>query len=300
MIDEFMARIGVGAAMLTLKLEAGAFPRGGVIEGILTLEGGAVEQRIERLLVKLHEYRQSGKSSYWAQLNEIEIAKDVTIGPHQVQTFLVQLPVPAATHLTTNNAGFHDSTTKVVAEADILWAVNPHTSIHVKIIPEPEILILDTTMAYLGFTSPVQSFVTLPQLFPSQADKLTGKVQKTYTAPSDLQEQITHATLRLYLEESWVRGSLFLNHREHRLADYLKAMVGGDEEEFPIDIPCEHLQDPQDIATAVSILQEILNRALILPDNEKNWLVRASSNPDTGADILLRPAGSKPERHTGE
>lgn len=299
MINEFMACIGVGAATLTLELKRDTFSRGSAVEGTLTLEGGTVEQHIERLIVSLQEYRQGGKNSYWVPLNQIAIAQNITITPQEMQQFTFQLPIPASTHLTTS-IGFQEKTTLVAAEADILWAVNPRTGISVQITPEPEILVMDIAMGHLGFTEMRDTFEERPQLFPSLTNASGNILQKTYVAPPAIEEQITHATLQLGVEYGWVRGRLLLNRTEIHLADYLKAMVGGDKEEFSIDIPSERLQNPQGPATAVTIIQEMLNRALILPDNEQNWLLRASSNPDTGADILLRPAGSQPESHVEE
>jgi hypothetical protein len=301
LMDVLMARIGVGTATLTLKLKTDTFPRASTIDGILTLEGGTVEQPIARLIVKLMEYRQAGKSSHWVQLNQSEVVEDISIAPQEMQKYTFQLPVPASTRLTTN-AAFLNNTTRVVAEADILWAVNPRTQVDVHITPEPEILILDSAMRRLGFTSPIQAFETPLSvfLFSFPEDAFNGTVQKTYSAPSSLQEQITHATLQLHIEQGWVQGRLLLNRREIHLTDYWKAMTGGDKEEFPIEVSCERLRNKEGLATAVTIVREILDRTLILPDNEKNWLLRASHNPDTGADSLLRPAASDSASPVGE
>lgn len=298
-IDEWLARVGVGAAVLTMQLESDTFSRGTVIEGTLTLEGGAVEQHIEQLLVRLSEYHQAGKSSHWEELGKGEVIGAITIAPGEVQQYPFAMPVPARTRMTTQ-AGFYDKSTQITADADILWAINPRAQMYVTIAPEPEFMLLDTAMRRLGFASPTQRFdsIITPALF--QSNEFIGKVQKTYTAPTTLQQQITDATLLLYIEDGHVCGSLLLNHREERLADYLKAMVGGDKEVFPLQIPRGQLQGPQSLETATAIIQEMLEQTLILPDNEKRWLLRASDNPHAGADSLLRPAAPNPETHAHE
>ncbi|MCW3095679.1 MAG: sporulation protein [Chthonomonadaceae bacterium] len=252
-LEEFMARIGVGTATLTLKLQKTQFFHGDTIEGSLILEGGAVEQHVERFLVMLSEYHAAGKNSYWKTVTTVDVTEAVLIAPHQVQEYAFQLPVPDVAHITTSD--YAANSTRIVAEADILWAVNPSVSVDVQITPDPEILVLDAAMNALGFT-------TTHQLFSEPMNPSLKAVQKTYIAPSSLQDQITDATLQVHNGEGKLSGRLILNHRELHLADYVKAIVGGDKEKLPLEIPSEQLLGEQGLTLATAILQQMLDQAL--------------------------------------
>lgn len=252
-LEEMMARIGVGTAMLTLKLPHTRFFHGDKIEGTLLLEGGAVEQHIERLLVMVSEYHAAGKNSHWITVNRIAVTAAIVIAPHQAQEYAFQLPVPDTAHITTGD--YTANSTRIVAEADILWAVNPSVQVDVEITPDPEILALDTAMSALGFT-PTR------QLFSEPMNRSLNAVQRTYLAPAALQDRITDATLQVHKGEGKVRGRLVLNHREIHLADYIKAIVGGDKEKLPLEIPSEQLLGDQGIALATTLLQQMLTHAL--------------------------------------
>ena len=252
-LEGLMARIGVGTATLKLQLQQTHFLHGDSIEGTLVLEGGGVEQHIERICVLLLEYQPAGKNSYWKTVNSVEVTAAFQIAPHNVQKFPFQLTVPEMAHITTSD--FTANSTRIVAEADILGAVNPSCGIDVQITPDPEILVLDAAMRALGFT-------TAYRLFSEPINRSLQAVQKTYTAPASLQDQITDATLQVHSGEGMLYGRLILNHREVHLADYLKAIVGGDKERLPLEIPTAQLLGEQGIAVATAILQKMLAQAL--------------------------------------
>ncbi len=253
LIEKLMASIGVGTATLSLTLQKTSFFHGNMLEGTLLLTGGAVEQHIEQLLVRLSEHHAAGKDSYWKTLCEVVAAKAVHIAPHQTQEFTFQLPVPDAAEIT--NSDLMTSSTRVVAEADVLWAVNPLATFDVQITPDPEILVLDAAMSALGFTA-------TRELFSEPMNKTLKAVQKTYIAPSSLSDRISGATLQVHNGEGKLSGRLVLNHRENHLADYIRAVVNGDKERLPLELPSEHVLGEQGLALATAHLKLMLNQAL--------------------------------------
>jgi sporulation-control protein spo0M len=252
-LEEIMARMGVGTAALTLKLSQTRYFHGDRIEGILVLEGGAVEQHIARLRVMLTEYHPAGKNSYWETVSRIDVTAAIVIAPHQVQEYAFELPIPDTAHITTGD--YAANSTKVTAEADIIRAVNPSIQVDVQIVPDPEIMALDAAMSALGFTA-------THQLFTEPMNRSLKAVQKTYIAPASLQDQITDVTLQVHQGEGKVCGRLILNHREIHLTDYVKAVGGADKEKLPLEIPSKQLLGDQGISTAVALLQQMLTQAL--------------------------------------
>jgi len=252
-LEWLMARFGVGTATLKLQLPQTHFFHGDSIEGTLILEGGNVEQYIERIFVTLLEYHPAGKNSYWKIVNSAEVTGALLVAPHQVQEYPFQLLVPELAHITTSD--YTANSTRVEAEADILGAVNPSGSIDVQITPDPEIMALDEAMSALGFT-------TAYKLFSEPLNRSLKAVQKTYIAPASLQDEITDATLQVHSEEGMLRGRLILNHREVHFADYLKAIVGGDKEKLPLEIPSVQLLGDEGVAVATAMLRQMLTQAL--------------------------------------
>lgn len=239
--------------MLTLKLPQTRFSHGGTIAGTLVLEGGVVEQHIERLFVKFLEYHPAGKNSYWETVEKVVVAEDILVAPHQVQEYAFRLPVPDTAHITTSD--YTRNSTVIAAEADILWAINPSANIDVQITPDTEILVLDAAMSALGFTA-------THKFFSEPFNRTLRAVQRTYTAPDSLQDHITDATLQVHSEVGKVSGRLVLNHREIHLADYIKALVGPDKEKLPLEIASEQLLGEQGLAVATTLLQQMLTHAL--------------------------------------
>jgi sporulation-control protein spo0M len=252
-IEELMARIGVGTAVLTLKIQQTRFSHGDSIEGTLVLEGGAVEQHIERLFVKFLEYQQAGKNSYWETVEKITVAEAILVAPHQVQEYAFRLPVPDTAHITTSD--YTSNSTMIAAEADILWAINSSANVDVQITPDPEILVLDAAMGALGFTS-------THKFFSEPLNRTLRAVQRTYIAPASLQDQISDATLQVHNEEGQVCGRLVLNHREIHLNDYIKAIFGLDKAKLPLKISSEQLLGDQGMTIATTLLQQMLTQAL--------------------------------------
>jgi len=252
-LEGLMARIGVGTATLKLLLSQTHFFHGDNIAGTLVLEGGSVEQHIEKIFVMLLEYQPAGKNSYWRTVSRAEVTGAHVVGPHQVQEYSFQLPVPEMAHITTSD--FTANSTRIVAEADILGAVNPSGGVDVQITPDPEIMVLDAAMSALGFT-------TAYKLFSESMNRSLKAVQKTYIAPPSLQDQITDATLQVHSGEGKLCGRLILNHREIHFADYFKAIIGGDKEKLPLEIPSDQLLGDQGVAVATAMLQKMLSQAL--------------------------------------
>lgn len=291
LFNKFLASIGIDSALLTLKLNSEYFSRGGVLEGKIKLEGGVIQQRIEKITVKLAELQQKGEDANWKTLSEAEFTGRIDIMPQETQERYFRLPIPDDTPITKGN--YVTRSVKLMAEADILWAVNPRTYLNVRIVPEPEILILDVALRGLGFAEMRDDF-SVGRLASD------GMVKRIYDAPTALEDQITRAVLEVSVSGKHVRGHLALHRRAVHFTDYLKATVGGDREVFPINLSVEQLRGEKGIATATAFFQGILDQALILPTNEKNWLLRSSTNPDTGETSLLRPLNAKQEDHEEE
>ncbi|MBC7526015.1 MAG: sporulation protein, partial [Chthonomonadaceae bacterium] len=212
MFNKFLASIGIDSALLTLKLNSEYFSRGGILEGMIKLQGGVVKQRIEKITVKLAKLHQTGESSYWKTLSEVYVMETIDILPREIQEKSFSLPIPNDTPITKSN--YATKLVKIMAVADILWAVNPRAHLNVKIVPESEILVLDVALRELGFAEMRDDF---------SAEMLTSDsmVKRIYDAPTALEDQITRAVLEVSVSGKHVRGHLALHRRAVHFTDYL-------------------------------------------------------------------------------
>lgn len=93
-------------------------------------------------------------------------------------------------------------------------------------------------------------------------------------------------------------GELSLNPRETSLREKLKALMVTEYPVFPLLFEPDELltmDGHPDMEAALPRLCEILEEALVLPDNERNRLLRRASGTDrTRSDSLLRPFDELP------
>ena len=104
--------------------------------------------------------------------------------------------------------------------------------------------------------------------------QVSNSIAKTYDPPHSLRDQLNHVTLTLAVEHGEVVGKWVLSHTAHNLKERLSALAGHERQEIPLQIPCRDLRDSEGNPRpygAVPVLKQILDQALILPDNEQTW-----------------------------
>src|SRR5205823_4441828 len=93
-----------------------------------------------------------------------------------------------------------------------------------------------------------------------------------------------------------------INRRENSLAEHLKALVGGNNEEFSLALPRKDLLTPAGSPNsngARPALEKILEDLIVLPGDLKKTLLRPASRPASEDGNLLRPVQPRPEALDG-
>lgn len=288
-LEQLLAAVGVGATQLTLALDAGVWPRGARITGSVLLEGGAVDQQIKSLAVRLEEYISHGKSSEWKRRDEEILACPRDSHPGMRAQIPFSLRVPEDARLSQSHVSHVSQVWRVSVEADILWAVNPRASLPVTVVPHYEVTAVQRALEKRGFE---KTGVYLDFAMRESPDTVVAY----YRAPAALREQIDGASLHLRVHGAHVFGRLILNLHQHSVGEHLLALVGGDREEHGFELLRSELLNQKGgprSEGAGAMLDDMLAQALIVPGNENaKTLLRPASGPPADSRSLLRPAES--------
>jgi len=272
--ENLLASVGVGAATLTLELGTRTFPRGAQIHGALRLEGGSVEQHIYTLTVKLGEFWGSKRIPTRSVLLTEVLGQEIVVAAREDLTFPFAFQVPDDALLSSSQSGCY-----LEAVADIFWSVNPGARIDLNVVPHRELLAIHGAMRMLGFSE-------------AEWDDMLSVITYSHI-PEGLRQQLNGVALRLKIEEDYVTGRLLLDRSEYGLVERLRAFAGHDREEHDVLIPRQELLDAQGqpFPTGASpYLNDIFEAALVMPGNDRKWLLRGASKPEDAEETLLRPA----------
>jgi len=288
-VKRLLAACGFGAARMTLALEEAEHPRGSNIHGRVTLTGGAVPQRVERLTIALLEYSQSGKSNALAQQT---LPAPLTIEPRRLQAYAFSIEVPDAARLSLKTS-FGTKETKILVTAAIPWAVNRRASVPVNIVPHREIVAVRQAMLALGFRE--QSGPGLKAVADAYAEGYWDAVIHRYDPPDSLSARLDNVKLLLDVERGVLTANVSVHHRARGLKETLGSLTGSTVDTSIIEIPCRELRDIEGRPRpdgATGRLAELLNKALAHPNDVRNSLLRASATPQSTPGQLLRPVAS--------
>ncbi|RNB92261.1 SpoOM family protein [Brevibacillus fluminis] len=210
MFKKIMAKFGIGAATVDLRLDREAFRLGETITGMIHIEGGAVEQRISQLSVALVLKANVKGSVVTRVVATIPVLQHFIVQPKpstQEVPFYYELPKELA--ISTPAIGYHLQTV-----LDVELAVDPTDLDRVTVLPTADVQ---------------QVFYAFEQLELRQkasSGKLTRFGQEFSFFPGrpfsvPLQEiGVTFSEavegLRLLLELDVAQAGLFRREREHR------------------------------------------------------------------------------------
>jgi hypothetical protein len=303
-VEHLLASCGVGAANLTLYLEESAHPRGSNIHGTLRLQGGKVGQHIERLNIGLCHFGAISNAGGVAMREEIlssaTIAQDIDVLPGSVQDYDFAVEIPDHVYITCRPYSFNQNHQggRVVAEADIRWAVNPRAAVELNVVAHREVFAVWQAMETLGFTEreggKVREYPSATIVnFLTGTEGLKNALEKWYCPPEPLAAELGAVGLCLAVRDGEVIGRAMLSRRASDLQGHLLSFLIADIRDLDFRIRCSDLRDRlgnplQD--RAIAVLREMLDGELLLPGSEHRWLLRGSETPKSASDDLLRPA----------
>lgn len=290
-IRRVMAAAGIGMAQIDIRVVSGNHPRGTQLGGSVDITGGNAPQLIRTLELRFRSFYYSGDDLKLKDLNEIILAESVDVLPHGKKSFPFSLRVPDAAVVTRRwKCSQAREGCRLEARAEIDCAIDPRCTLVVDIAHHREAQALQAAMRDLAFSDHGDASRLVVNASPE------GRFARRYRPPRGLAEQIDTAILIVDVKNGRTTGELVLDPRETTLREKMRAFVVTDYLSFPFSFePGELLTADGDPNPSVARdrLYAILAEALVLPDNEKNRLLRpANPEPET----LLRPAASLPSR----
>lgn len=157
MFKKMLSKVGVGGAKVDTILKDLPVVRGGVLEGEIQIEGGKVEQLVEKVYLELgtsytYEDEEGEVRSASVILHRMDIAESFELFPRELKTFPFALEVPLITPITVGKP-----ITYLRTGLDVKGSVDPKDRDTVAVAPEPATEKLLQAIEALGFVHEADS-----------------------------------------------------------------------------------------------------------------------------------------------
>nr|WP_232333866.1 MULTISPECIES: sporulation protein [Thermoactinomyces] len=145
-MKDLMARFGKGAAKVDLVLDQSRFQLGDTVEGKLLIHGGEVEQKINKIDVKLEVIIRHGDTDHVHTITSIPFYESFTIRPGETREFPFAYQLPYDLLISGNYVTYYFHT-----DLDIAGGVDQKDRDYIEILcPAPLQKVLDA-LGQLGF-----------------------------------------------------------------------------------------------------------------------------------------------------
>ncbi|MDL2342767.1 sporulation protein [Deinococcus sp. MIMF12] len=146
-LKRMMAAVGVGGARVDAQVQTPAVRVGESVTGVVVVEGGSIEQKIERLNLGLATRYKRDDSYVTHTLFTQPVVPGFTLQPGERREFPFGLPIPQGTPLTLRGTAVW-----LVTDADIAGAADPGDTDQLQILPSREMEAVIGAAERLGFS----------------------------------------------------------------------------------------------------------------------------------------------------
>ncbi|MBB5235253.1 sporulation protein [Deinococcus budaensis] len=207
-LKRMMVAAGVGGARVDAQVHNPAVRVGEVLPGVVVVQGGSLEQRIERLNLGLATRYKADDHSVTHTLFTRPVVSAFSIGAGERREFPFQLPIPQGTPLTLPGTAVW-----LVTDADIAGAADPGDTDPLQILPSPEMEAVIGAAQRLGF-----------RLAGSEVESRHGRVvQELSFRPPAGQYRLTELEMMLFPATGGLDVVLEVDRRATGLASLLTA-----------------------------------------------------------------------------
>jgi sporulation-control protein len=126
------SRVGLGSATLETVLPDEDYSPGDAVEAVVEVTGGTSDQRIEVVHCSIVAMRDTGGDEVEYEVDRFDLLEEFVIEASETARIPFTVTFPQWTPITFENVGV-----RIDLGADIRWAVDPHDSIEVAIVPDP-------------------------------------------------------------------------------------------------------------------------------------------------------------------
>jgi sporulation-control protein spo0M len=207
------AKLGIGAATVTLEIEKDGYAWGEVVRGVARVQAGNAEQHASEIQAAVLEHWETRDSDgdredNYRRYNEVTLANDVTLTPGAEQSFPFQVEVPAGVSLGTN--WFAEARVKIQGGADRSGATG------FKLLP-PE-----------GIRGLMRAFEQAADFNLNARSNNQTEVTLDYRPSRELQKQFDGVKFIVTEADGRVAGVMEVNPQEKSMGDRFKALLKKD------------------------------------------------------------------------
>lgn len=146
MFKKFLAKLGKGSAQVDLVLKNNQFQSGDLIEGELIVQGGTVEQEINKIEVDLYLYVRVKTQEYTYKILSIPFLQPFKIQPSERKSLPVQAHLPDNLPLSSYTVHYF-----FVTNLDIAGGVDSSDRDYIEVVPPHRLNQLLAAFDQLGF-----------------------------------------------------------------------------------------------------------------------------------------------------
>ncbi|GAB7387789.1 hypothetical protein BSNK01_16260 [Bacillaceae bacterium] len=195
MFKKMMAKLGVGSAKVDLVLNKPSYALGEVIEGSFHIEGGTVEQRINKLDVELLLRVTVKGREFTKTAAAIPVTSSFVIRPGEKKTLPFSYPLPMNLPISRYNVAYF-----LLTHLDIAGGVDHHDRDELRILPPARFENILRALERLGFREKAES------------GKFNGYSQEFAFFPTvRFKEQVRELEFEASIEERGIRLLLELD-----------------------------------------------------------------------------------------
>lgn len=148
--NKVFASVGIGATKVDTKLEKEILAPGEEVKGVIELQGGSIEQKVDEIYLSLHttyiKESNDKKYSQTATIDKFRLTESFTIQPNEKKVIPFSFRLANDTPLT-----FGRTKVWVSTGLDIKNAVDPTDKDYIKVVPNPLMNSVLNAVSDLGF-----------------------------------------------------------------------------------------------------------------------------------------------------
>ncbi|WP_242653731.1 sporulation protein [Thermincola potens] len=150
MLKKLLASVGIGSAKVDLEIPNPQVELGGILEGVVKIKGGSVEQEIEKIYINLVLNSKYGSGDETKPVSRtvgtVKVTDKLTLAPGQEKTIPVNFEIPLDIPISKGRTRYYLKT-----GLDIEQALDPTDLDDIKILPNKYMKMLFDAVSALGF-----------------------------------------------------------------------------------------------------------------------------------------------------
>ncbi|MDQ0214424.1 sporulation-control protein [Oikeobacillus pervagus] len=250
--NKVLASVGIGSAKVDTKLEKSSFIAGEYMNGVVEINGGQIEQKIDAIYITiLTTYiRESNDKKYTdhAAIQKVQISDPFTIQANEIKTIPFSLQLPLDTPIT-----YGRSRVWLATGLDIKNAVDPHDKDFIEVRPNSLTSAILEEIQKLGF-----------RLREVECEQASNRIRRRYPFIQEFEFVPTSGPFRgkldelevMFLEQSEQSTEILLqvDRRARGIGSFLAEALEMDESFVRLSVAIE------DLPQLRSILQQTISK----------------------------------------